>query len=243
MFVAFQLHKLPITDYIADCGIRPATSSEAEWLQDYIRKSNNNAGQGSINATRALEQSDNSSREDDDEDDGGDESEGPSYNPVGGGPKRSLSLGNPRMNPFADEQAEKTPNAAAILSQAQAQAASLREYQKNPRVGVTPFGSHDLPVRNLPNFPNIEDALGGNSTSPQSAAAREVWSWFLEHLDALLDSVRTYRFDQFEMHVRSFWAGLSGPHREVVHAPAIAGLMAKADAILYDVGYFPSIIN
>jgi regulatory factor X len=50
-----------------------------------------------------------------------------------------------------------------------------------------------------------------------------------------MESVRTFRFDQFEIHLRTFWAGLSGDHREVVHAPAVAGLMAKADAMVYDV--------
>ena len=44
------------------------------------------------------------------------------------------------------------------------------------------------------------------------------------------------------MHIRSFWSNLSGNHREVAHAPAIAGLMAKGDAIVYDVrhhqGYY-----
>jgi regulatory factor X len=36
------------------------------------------------------------------------------------------------------------------------------------------------------------------------------------------------------MHLRTFWSSLTGHHREIVHAPAIAGLMAKADAIVYD---------
>jgi len=67
-------------------------------------------------------------------------------------------------------------------------------------------------------------------------AGREVWDWFQDHLDALLESIRTFRFDQFEIHLRTFWSNLIGHHREVVHAPAIAGLMAKADAIVYDVG-------
>jgi hypothetical protein len=70
-------------------------------------------------------------------------------------------------------------------------------------------------------------------------AAREVWRWFEDHLDALLEATRAFRFDQFELHLRTFWAGLSGDHREVVHAPAVAGLMAKADALLYDVSIFP----
>lgn len=68
-------------------------------------------------------------------------------------------------------------------------------------------------------------------------AAREVWGWFTDHLDVLLDSVRNFHFDNVEMNLRAFWTSLSGSHREVVHAPAIAGLMAKADAIVYDVSF------
>lgn len=90
-------------------------------------------------------------------------------------------------------------------------------------------------IRLTPQFPSIEEAIGANSTSPEGVAAREVWGWFVDHLDALLDSIRNWRCDQFEMHLRQFWSSLSGNHREVVHAPAVAGLMAKADAILYDV--------
>ena len=92
-----------------------------------------------------------------------------------------------------------------------------------------------MSVRQMIHFPNIEEALGANSTSPQGIAAREVWTWFSDHLDALLESMRAFRFDQFEMHIRTFWSSLNGAHREVVHAPAVAGLMAKADAIVYDV--------
>jgi regulatory factor X len=90
-------------------------------------------------------------------------------------------------------------------------------------------------IRQLPSFPKIEEALGNASSSPQGMAAREVWRWFEDHLDALLDATRAFRFDQFELHLRTFWASLTGDHREVVHAPAVAGLMAKADALLYDV--------
>jgi len=35
--------------------------------------------------------------------------------------------------------------------------------------------------------------------------------------------------------VRSFWSGLGGERKEIVHAPAVAGLMARADALVYDV--------
>lgn len=104
-----------------------------------------------------------------------------------------------------------------------------------PHQAYSPSGPSPGSVRHLPHFPTIDEAVGGNSTTPHSMAARELWSWFQDHLDALLESIRTFRFDQFEMAIRTFWATLGPNHREVAHAPAIAGLMAKADAIVYDV--------
>lgn len=92
-------------------------------------------------------------------------------------------------------------------------------------------------VRALPGFPRIEEALGSAATkqSPESDKAVEVWRWFEDHLDGLLEAVRGLRFDQFELHVRTFWTSLSGDYREVVHAPAVAGLVVRADAVVYDV--------
>lgn len=250
--------------FASDCGIRPATSAEAEFLQDYIRKSNNNAAQQSVNAARmASEQAEAAGRgEERSDDDDEEESEGASS---GNASKRnSLNLSNGTKNPvvFADE---KTPTAATLLSQAQATQRppstsfpTQAPIRRHPGAGDGPIGVPQQPspsggvggalpfmapqatnsVRNMPHFPSIEEALGGNSTSPQGNLAREVWSWFQEHLDTLLDSIRSYRFDQFEMHIRSFWSSLDPSHREVVHAPAVAGLMAKADAIVYDVSGF-----
>jgi len=239
------------------CGIRPATSAEAEFLQDYIRKSNNNAAQGSVNAARmASEQAEASNRggsddEDEDESEGGLSSGNVSK-------RNSLNLANGVKNPtlFADE---KTPTASSLLALAQVtqrppgnsyQAqASIRRHTGHAEPSL-PVASHSPPaevggsialmspsspmsVRHLPQFPSIEEAIGVSSTS-HSIAAREVWRWFQDHLDSLLESIRSYRFDQFELHLRTFWSNLNGSHREVVHAPAVAGLMAKADAIVYD---------
>ncbi|KAF8655239.1 hypothetical protein AX16_003143 [Volvariella volvacea WC 439] len=238
------------------CGIRPATSAEAEWLQDFIQKSNNNAAQASINAARlASEQVESSSaggRSDEDEDD---DSEG--GHSALGSKRNSLTLNNETKNvAFTPDLSDKTPTAATLLAQAQAshrssgtyppQASIRRHTQPDPSLAVQ---SHSAPtpnpvpylasaqpisVRQLLHFPSIDEAVGATSTTPHSIAAREVWGWFQDHLDALLESVRSFRFDQFEMHLRTFWTNLVGHHREVVHAPAIAGLMAKADAIVYD---------
>jgi regulatory factor X, other len=173
--------------------------------------------------------------------------------------RSSLALNNGAKSPilYSEDLVEKTPTAATILAQAQAAPragsfppqATIRRHvgqdgsvsmQSHPpstvASGSYPPSQQSLSVRQMPHFPSIEEALGSSSsTSAHSVAARELWGWFMDHLDALLDSVRFFRFDQFEMHIRSFWANLSGNHREVAHAPAIAGLMAKGDAIAYDV--------
>ncbi|KAG7096938.1 hypothetical protein E1B28_004337 [Marasmius oreades] len=240
------------------CGIRPATSAEAEFLQNYIHKSNNHAGQSSVNAAArmAQEQSSESSqrrseeRSDEDDDD---DSEGASSSK-----RNSLTLGAPdaKSNAFPDL-SDKTPTAQTLLSQVQShlrptnstfppQASIRRHPQVESSLPAQPSGASStnptqylssqqaVSVRQFPHFPSIEEAVGASSTSPHGIAAREVWGWFQDHLDLLLENVRTFRFDQFEINLRTFWSSLGGNHREVVHAPAIAGLMAKADAIVYD---------
>ncbi|KAF7971118.1 hypothetical protein HWV62_22054 [Athelia sp. TMB] len=237
------------------CGIRPATSAEAEWLQDYIRKSNNNTGQPANNKSENSGREDGSGEEDDEDSD----------RPSSGASKRnSLSLSDVKTSPsdFPPELSDKTPTANTLLSQAQATGrpnsgsfhshAPIRRHtggqdggglgHQAPSPQLTSSAAHPqfmgsqqpISVRHLPHFPSIEEAVGPNSASTHSIAAREVWGWFQDHLDALLESVRSFRFDQFEMHLRTFWSSLTGGHREVAHAPAIAGLMAKADAIVYD---------
>ncbi|KAF9568893.1 hypothetical protein CPC08DRAFT_702011 [Agrocybe pediades] len=238
------------------CGIRPATSAEAEWLQDYIHKSNNNAAQASVNAARlSHDQSESTTRsEERSDEDEEDDSEG---NSVPGSKRNSLTLSNDVKHlAFTEDLSDKTPTAATLLSQIQSAGrptgtfpphASIRRHpQQEPNLTLQAHSPSSAPnsaaylspqqstsVRHLPNFPSIEDAVA-NSTSTHGMAAREVWGWFQDHLDALLESIRSFRFDQFEMHLRTFWTTLDAFHREIVHAPAIAGVMARADAIVYD---------
>ena len=246
--------------WLADCGIRPATTEENAFLAEYIRSTNNAAAQNAANAAKQANSPEGGAREDGTDDEAEEESDGQSS---GNASKRnSLNLSNMKQQVvFADE---KTPTAASLLSQAQAtqrppstgfpaQAPIRRQPggaegaplaippNPSPSGGAGPSLPSYVPVaqgvsvRRLPQFPSIEEAIGAGSTTPQSVAAREVWEWFQDHLDTLLEAIRAFRFDQFEMHIRTFWSNLSGPHREVVHAPAVAGLMAKADAIVYDV--------
>lgn len=241
---------------ILDCGIRPSTAAEAEWLQDYIQKSNNNAAQASVNTARHAEAAKAEERSDEDEDEG---SEGTSS--VSGSKRNSLLLQRDvKQLSYTDDLSDKTPTAATLLSQVQSVSrptgtypptASIRRHaMPDPNLSISAASSSssgpplygtvqtNFSVRQFPNFPSIEDAVA-NSTSAHGMAAREVWGWFQDHLDALLECIRTFRVDQFEMHLRTFWTSLNGVHKEVVHAPAIAGIMAKADAMVYDVRSFP----
>lgn len=226
-------------------------------MQDYIQKSNNNAAQASVNAARQAEAA-NNERSDDDDDDGSEP------NSVSGSKRSSLLLQGDVKPLSFDDLSDKTPTAATLLSQAQSVSrptgtfpptASIRRFPtqetnlslsaSSSTVGPTAYVSSppSASVRQFANFPSIEDAVA-NSTSAHGMVAREVWNWFQDHLDALLESLKTYRVDQFEMHLRTFWTSLNGVHREIVHAPAIAGIMAKADAMVYDVCFlcFPSFV-
>ncbi|QRV87638.1 RFX-like transcription factor daf-19 [Ceratobasidium sp. AG-Ba] len=233
------------------CGIRPVTATEVAFLQEFIRKSNQQAQLAMSMRAANSSQSGSDARSGDDEDED-DESDAPP--PSRGG----LHLGVETKAGTSSSLDDKTPTTNTLLSAAQgarkptdgftpAQIRSRKNTTddntaKSPSTSIskdsTPYVAPQphVSVRQLPNFPNIEEAIGPNASanSPQNVAAREVWRWFEAHLDGLLDSVRTFRFDQFEIHLRTFWAGLSGDHREVVHAPAVAGLMAKADAMVYD---------
>jgi regulatory factor X len=239
------------------CGIRPATTAEAEWLQDYIHKSNNHAGQPSVNAARqAQDQSESSHRGEERSDEDEDDADSEGIPSAGVSKRNSLTLpGEAKQPVFSPDLSDKTPTAATLLSHAQSAhrppgsfppQASIRRHpqtdssltitSQSPSNGAGEYlaSSQPVSVRQFPQFPSIEEAVGANSTSPHSIAARQVWGWFQDHLDLLLENVRLFRFDQFEINLRTFWSSLGGSHREIVHAPAIAGLMAKADAIVYD---------
>ncbi|KAL5507973.1 hypothetical protein ACEPAH_5591 [Sanghuangporus vaninii] len=242
------------------CGIRPTTATEIEWLQDYVRKSNSAAAvnkQSTSGAGQGAKAGEDHSEDDDDED--GSEGAAPS---TSGSKRNSLTINNGMKSPsLIHMDTDKTPTTNTLLSQVQASQranfpphATIRRHTlgADPLTGASIVPGSHAPspptasaaafmgpvsirsVRELPGFPDIEEALGPDPSSPHGIAARDVWRWFEDHLNALLDSVRNYRFDQFEMNLRSFWSSLSGDHREVVHAPAVAGLMAKADALVYN---------
>jgi regulatory factor X len=153
------------------CGIRPATAAEAEWLQDYIQKSNNSAAQASVNAARHSESANrNEDRSDEDEEDG---SEG--NNSLPGSNRNSLLLqGDVKSLPF-DDISDKTPTAANLLSQAQS---------------VTrPIGTFP-PTASIRRFPAQETNLG---LSPASSSTVGPSALCLLNRVRQFDSSRTSR--------------------------------------------------
>ncbi|THH11732.1 hypothetical protein EW145_g448 [Phellinidium pouzarii] len=225
------------------CGIRPTTATEIEWLQDYVRKSNNAAAVGANKQPSDQSGGKGDDHSEDDEEEDGSEGAAPS---TSGSKRNSLTINNGMKSPtLFPMDTDKTPTTTSLLF-SQAQATQRPNPHGQATIRRRPGGADQTSaaafigapavraVRELPGFPDIEEALGADSASLHGIAARDVWRWFEEHLNSLLESVRSFRFDQFEMNLRSFWSSLSGNHREVVHAPAVAGLMAKADALVYN---------
>lgn len=226
---------------------------ESDWLRDYVQKTNAVA-----NANRAKNDQESQERGEGRSDDDDDDDSEPGS--TAGSKRNSLVLNADAVNAaFSNELSDKTPTANNLLSHAQASQpqrasayheASIRRHpqhgggldlQAHSPASATPASymspaQASLKVSQLPHFPSIDDAIGNGGNTPHNMAAREIWVNFQLHLDVLLECVRAFRFDQFEIKIRNFWSTLTGQHREIVHAPAIAGLMAKADAILYDVG-------
>ena len=250
--------------------------AEAEFLQDFVRRTTNHqaiaaSSRRGAAAVAALGGSQGGSGEDEDEDEDSEASSSAEReNSIGFPTTQSvphpLTLGGGLKSPtlfslqgMATD--DKTPTTNTLLSVAQAQAVQRNGGFAHAQIrGRRGMGSNDATVpstlapatsstppkqpasggvRSLPNFPRIDEALGDKTDSPHHLAAVEVWRWFEEHLDAVLESVRGWRFDQFEIHVRTFWGSLSGDYREVVHAPAVAGLVVRADAVVYDVSPQP----
>lgn len=73
----------------------------------------------------------------------------------------------------------------------------------------------------LPGFPNLGEAGPLPPNTLPGQAARSVWSRFVGHMEALLDSIRALRLDQFEANLRGFWMTLSPDEKEVCHSPSL----------------------
>ncbi|KAA1068341.1 hypothetical protein PGTUg99_002308 [Puccinia graminis f. sp. tritici] len=64
--------------------------------------------------------------------------------------------------------------------------------------------------------------------------AREFWSMYVDHLKNLLDSIKSYWFDQFKLALRTFWTSMDSALREFVTHSLMMSLTYQADAVVYN---------
>lgn len=99
----------------------------------------------------------------------------------------------------------------------------------------------ETPKTTRPNFeslmtlPNLEELLSQHMAHEiDHQKARVFWSMYVEHAQSLLESVKSYRFDQFELTIRTFWSNLDSNVRECVTHSTMMSLIHRADAVIYD---------
>ncbi|CAH7667904.1 hypothetical protein BY996DRAFT_4587593 [Phakopsora pachyrhizi] len=197
------------------CGIRPATAKEAEILMNLSRSEQPEQ----CNGGRAT------SSTDDDLD--SDES-----------PNRRLSQASSidESNGFlsldCDGSQPQTPRTARPNMTTLGRVDLMPNGCQAEDGSVTSNGSH---IGQSVLFPSLEDCLNlPTSHDLDHQRAREFWKAYTEHVQCLLDSVKNYRFDQFELSLRTFWAGLDSSNREIATHPTFMSLVYRADAAVYD---------
>lgn len=84
-------------------------------------------------------------------------------------------------------------------------------------------------------LPNLDEVLSQPTADDlDHQKARDFWSMYVEHSQSLIDSVKNYRFDQFELTLRTFWTRLDSSMRECVTHSLMMSLIYRADAVIYD---------
>ncbi|KAG0146841.1 hypothetical protein CROQUDRAFT_700798 [Cronartium quercuum f. sp. fusiforme G11] len=195
------------------CGIRPATAKEAEILMNLSRNEQPEPVHGSQTPSSAEDDMD---------------SECGSTHRMSLPPTGMLSIDQDHSQPQTPRTAR--PNLVTLT-----RLDTMTNLRSAAGLDDSTSDSNGTDAGRAIPFPNLEE----NLTQPSAAGldhrqARDFWSLYLEHSRGLLDSVKSYRFDQFELNLRTFWAGLDVQSREVVAHPVMMSLVYRADAVVYD---------
>ncbi|PLW16673.1 hypothetical protein PCANC_13338 [Puccinia coronata f. sp. avenae] len=188
------------------CGIRPATAKEAEILMNL---SQNEKPEPSHNGNTP-------SSADDDVDSDGSPSRRVSLQPNG------LSVDDSyhgMMSLEGDGQQPQTPMTARPSMSSLASSQPLS------------YGTSDGTMA-LPSLHEVLSQPLAQDLDHQKAS--EFWNMYVEHSKNLLESVKSYRFDQFELALRSFWTSLDSSLRDCVTHTLMMSLIYRADAVVYD---------
>src|SRR5580693_7080006 len=84
--INFYMYCRELTSVLPDCGIRPSTASEAEWLQDFINRTNNARNQNANSRPTSQSGRSSSANEDDSPDDDDEEANDSSHHTSSGLP-------------------------------------------------------------------------------------------------------------------------------------------------------------
>ncbi|KAH9447140.1 hypothetical protein Pst134EA_029182 [Puccinia striiformis f. sp. tritici] len=195
------------------CGIRPATAKEADILMNLSQSEKPEPAHNGNNASSAEDDADS------DDSPSRRVSLQPSNLSVDDGYQGMMSL-------EADGQQPQTPRTARPSMSSLASSQPL---------------SHATSDSNGPDFrspmalPSLDEVL--NQPMAQDLdhqKAREFWSMYADHSKNLLESVKSFRFDQFELALRTFWTSLDSPMRDCVTHSLMMSLIYRADAVVYD---------
>ena len=195
------------------CGIRPATAKEAEILMNLSQSEKPEPSHNGNTPSSA----------DDDVDSDDSPSRRVSMQPS------SLSVDDSyqgMMSLDADGQQPQTPRTArpSMSSLASSQPLSHATSDSN--------GSDFRAPMALPSLDEVLNQPLAHDLDHQKA--REFWSMYVDHSKTLLDSVKSYRFDQFELALRTFWTSMDSSSRECITHSLMMSLIYRADAVVYD---------
>ncbi|ODO08517.1 hypothetical protein L198_00247 [Cryptococcus wingfieldii CBS 7118] len=99
-------------------------------------------------------------------------------------------------------------------------------------VGFRASQSH-VRVFSLPGFPTLSVAAElGNEVSMESL--QSFWNSFCQHEEIIVECIRGYHFDQYEMNCRTFWNSLPPSLVQVCLHPVISSMITEAMLVCYD---------
>ncbi|WVQ77706.1 hypothetical protein IAR50_007396 [Cryptococcus sp. DSM 104548] len=89
------------------------------------------------------------------------------------------------------------------------------------------------PVFSLPGFPTLgATAELGNEVSMENL--QSFWNSFCQHEETIVECMRGYHFDQYEMSCRTFWSSLPPALVQVCLHPVISGMITEAMLVCHD---------
>ncbi|WVQ79199.1 hypothetical protein IAT38_001295 [Cryptococcus sp. DSM 104549] len=211
-------------------SIRPAIQIEAERLNEYGDSSGAwhvAPEDGSMDFQASAYRND-AAMECEDMDEGSDEEDEPvtnSRSPSSMDVRSARSSMSRDRSTSVDESFPQRPRGAFLRRHTTA-SLSVSSHQ--------PFGeSSQNPVFTLPTFPTLAMAAEHGAEIPMEQL-QGFWNSFCQHQEILVECVRGYHFDRYEMNCRTFWQSLPPASLQVCFHPVVSAIISDAMAATFD---------